>query len=48
MRALFCLLWKKWKNHLLERDKAFCRVAGRKCSNCAQCVWKEIEEDNDG
>ena len=48
MRALYCLLWKKWKNHLLQREKSFCKLAGRKCLGCAQCVWKEIEEDVDG
>jgi len=47
MQALYCLLWKKWKGHLLERDKAFCRSAGRKCLGCSQCVWKEIVEESD-
>lgn len=45
MRALYCMIWNKWKNHLLERDKAFCRLAGRNCTRCSMCVFKEIEED---
>ena len=47
MQALYCLLYKKWKNHLLEREKAACRISGNRCSRCPRCVWKVIEEDLD-
>ena len=47
MRALYCLANKKFVINLSYFERAWCGIFGIGCSNCSQCVFKEIEEDRD-
>lgn len=48
MQALYCEVYEKWHNEVLESEKATCKASfDLTCIECGCCVWKEIEEDND-
>lgn len=49
MEALYCEVYEKWQNDLLEREMTECKDSlDITCIECMCCVWKDIEEVPNG